>query len=229
MMSVRHIACVHCREKKIKCDGEQPTCQRCMRQRHHCVYMSAKMQDDTRTDLANYLDVLNERLSQAEARLGPQLTVENVTQQVPAPFYPLWSGDLHQQHDLVFEQSPSPARASSSDIAQNQTCPSGGFPDLAARSDPTVTSSESMATPSPLAPAHGHYPWVRGNTKGSDLLEWPLTLECSDGISLKAVSDIGSILTPHIKRFLSSIARSTTQRSNSASQNRSSAALLTPS
>lgn len=34
------MACIHCRQRKIRCDGQQPTCSTCFRLGRYCVYES---------------------------------------------------------------------------------------------------------------------------------------------------------------------------------------------
>lgn len=63
----RHTACKMCRDKKVRCDGEQPACSKCLRSGEQCVY--APIVTPTRATLANMVKDLQERLERAEARL----------------------------------------------------------------------------------------------------------------------------------------------------------------
>ncbi|KAI9819302.1 MAG: hypothetical protein M1827_007459 [Pycnora praestabilis] len=65
----RRTACDVCRERKVRCDGDRPICQRCMRLGHSCGYTVTKRQDASRYEVCQALETLHERLAQAEARL----------------------------------------------------------------------------------------------------------------------------------------------------------------
>ncbi|KAF2120532.1 hypothetical protein BDV96DRAFT_594983 [Lophiotrema nucula] len=40
----KHIACARCRERKVRCDGEKPSCRRCLRHGQGCQYIRGKKQ-----------------------------------------------------------------------------------------------------------------------------------------------------------------------------------------
>jgi hypothetical protein len=66
----RHIACKSCRDRKVRCDGEQPSCEKCRRSGEKCVY--APTSTPTRGDLVQTIDSLQERLAKAEAQILEQ-------------------------------------------------------------------------------------------------------------------------------------------------------------
>ncbi|KAK8115290.1 hypothetical protein PG999_007359 [Apiospora kogelbergensis] len=63
----RHTACNMCRDKKVRCDGEQPSCSKCRQSGEECVYVPVPT--PTRATLANMVKELQDRLERAEARL----------------------------------------------------------------------------------------------------------------------------------------------------------------
>ncbi|GAB1214364.1 hypothetical protein ATERTT37_003526 [Aspergillus terreus] len=64
----RHMACRTCRERKVRCDGGQPSCETCKRHGEKCVYVQSARQ--TKNDLLAKIDNLQERLARAEAKLN---------------------------------------------------------------------------------------------------------------------------------------------------------------
>ena len=56
----RHMACTSCRDRKVKCDGQQPSCQRCSRYSVQCVYIPPAKRSKVDADLG----ALKERLCQ---------------------------------------------------------------------------------------------------------------------------------------------------------------------
>ncbi|KAI1810719.1 hypothetical protein GGS20DRAFT_157477 [Poronia punctata] len=61
----RHIACKLCRDRKVRCDGGQPACEKCLRAGETCVYVPTHK--PTKADLAQTIESLQERLDKAEA------------------------------------------------------------------------------------------------------------------------------------------------------------------
>ncbi|OCK75781.1 hypothetical protein K432DRAFT_396987 [Lepidopterella palustris CBS 459.81] len=68
--SSRHMACKTCRDRKVRFDGGQPSCEKCKKSHETCVYVPASKQ--TRADLTETIEGLQERLAKAEAQLGAQ-------------------------------------------------------------------------------------------------------------------------------------------------------------
>ncbi|KAI0024567.1 hypothetical protein F4780DRAFT_775514 [Xylariomycetidae sp. FL0641] len=61
----RHVACKSCRERKVRCDGAQPTCEKCRRSGDTCIYVPTHK--PTKADLAQTIESLQQRLGKAEA------------------------------------------------------------------------------------------------------------------------------------------------------------------
>ncbi|KAI1126477.1 hypothetical protein F5Y10DRAFT_211194 [Nemania abortiva] len=61
----RHIACKSCRDRKVRCDGGQPSCEKCRRSGETCIYVPTHK--PTKADLAQTIESLQERLDKAEA------------------------------------------------------------------------------------------------------------------------------------------------------------------
>ncbi|KAI1500398.1 hypothetical protein F5X99DRAFT_238582 [Biscogniauxia marginata] len=64
----RHIACKLCRDRKVRCDGGQPSCEKCRRSNETCVYVPTHK--PTKADLAQTIESLQERLDKAEAYIS---------------------------------------------------------------------------------------------------------------------------------------------------------------
>ncbi|KAI1408415.1 hypothetical protein F5Y13DRAFT_172371 [Hypoxylon sp. FL1857] len=63
----RHMACKLCRDRKVRCDGGQPSCDKCRRSGDKCVYAPTSI--PTRADMAQIIENLQGRLARAEAQL----------------------------------------------------------------------------------------------------------------------------------------------------------------
>ncbi|XXH00678.1 hypothetical protein Hte_007028 [Hypoxylon texense] len=65
----RHMACKQevCRDRKVRCDGE-PNCENCRRMGEMCVYIPSGK--PTRADLAQTVEILQDRLDRAEAYIA---------------------------------------------------------------------------------------------------------------------------------------------------------------
>ncbi|KAH8886312.1 hypothetical protein GQ53DRAFT_845090 [Thozetella sp. PMI_491] len=68
----RRLACDPCRDRKIRCDRQQPVCGRCARLRHDCTYSSPSKSTAAKQDLSRLLLQMHSRLAQAEAQLAQQ-------------------------------------------------------------------------------------------------------------------------------------------------------------
>ncbi|KAF4236333.1 hypothetical protein CNMCM8980_003095 [Aspergillus fumigatiaffinis] len=83
----RHMACRTCRERKVRCDGGQPSCETCKRHGEKCVYVQSSRQ--TKNDLLAKIDNLQERLARAEAKLNCSSSVSCPTShRYGVPFVP---------------------------------------------------------------------------------------------------------------------------------------------
>lgn len=64
----KRIACVLCRKRKLKCDGEKPACGTCKRLQHSCSYDVARRKSGPKR---GYVKALEARLAQVETMLKP--------------------------------------------------------------------------------------------------------------------------------------------------------------
>lgn len=58
--SAKRIACVICRKRKLKCDGNKPSCSTCKRLNHDCAYDEVRRKSGPKR---GYVKALEERLS----------------------------------------------------------------------------------------------------------------------------------------------------------------------
>lgn len=58
--SLKRIACVICRKRKLKCDGSKPSCSTCKRLHHDCAYDEVRRKSGPKR---GYVKALEERLS----------------------------------------------------------------------------------------------------------------------------------------------------------------------
>lgn len=68
--SGKRLACDNCRERKVRCNREQPRCGRCSRLGHNCKYTTPAKQHPSQMDVSKLLLTLHSRLEQTEARLA---------------------------------------------------------------------------------------------------------------------------------------------------------------
>ncbi|KAK6825502.1 hypothetical protein PG987_012996 [Apiospora arundinis] len=73
------IACVHCRLKKTKCDGERPTCKRCLTKRIECTYPDDGDAHIRTSRLVSYECLLG------SLRNGPQADAEAIVHRLRNP------------------------------------------------------------------------------------------------------------------------------------------------
>jgi hypothetical protein len=62
------MACRTCRDRKVRCDGAQPACEKCQRANEPCVYLPASRQ--SKADIALTIESLQERLGRELVDLG---------------------------------------------------------------------------------------------------------------------------------------------------------------
>lgn len=65
----KRIACVLCRKRKLKCDGEKPSCGTCVRLQHDCSYDEVRRKSGPKR---GYVKALEARLAQVETMLKTQ-------------------------------------------------------------------------------------------------------------------------------------------------------------
>ncbi|KAL8366731.1 hypothetical protein RB595_010542 [Gaeumannomyces hyphopodioides] len=82
----KRLACDPCRERKIRCDRQQPACGRCVKVRLGCRYSQRSKPMPSRMDLSRFLVTLNNRLKQAEAQLAMGGGASENTQPLAMPW-----------------------------------------------------------------------------------------------------------------------------------------------
>lgn len=75
--SAKRLACNPCRDRKVRCDRQHPTCGRCTKLGNNCVYSSPSKQTVSKVDLSRLLLTLHNRLELAEAQLAFQTPTPN--------------------------------------------------------------------------------------------------------------------------------------------------------
>ena len=84
----KRIACILCRRRKLKCDGEKPACGTCSRLGHDCGYDEQRKKSGPKR---GYVKLLEQRLKQVENLLGSKgpdgaaVEPEQVPVEVPQP------------------------------------------------------------------------------------------------------------------------------------------------
>ena len=68
--SLKRLACDVCRDRKVKCGREHPTCNRCAKVGNMCRYSSRSKPVSTKPNLSHLLMTLNKRLSQSFSLLA---------------------------------------------------------------------------------------------------------------------------------------------------------------
>ncbi|KAK4243379.1 fungal-specific transcription factor domain-containing protein [Corynascus novoguineensis] len=68
--SMKRLACEPCRDRKIRCDRQHPTCGRCARMRNTCSYSTRSKSTLSNADLSRFLLAMSQRLQQIEARVA---------------------------------------------------------------------------------------------------------------------------------------------------------------
>ncbi|KAL9473531.1 hypothetical protein ACSS6W_007911 [Trichoderma asperelloides] len=68
--SLRRRACDACRSRKVKCDRQDPPCNRCVKMGVACHYSGRAKPTNSRMGMSRFLETLNNRLKQAEAQLA---------------------------------------------------------------------------------------------------------------------------------------------------------------
>lgn len=139
--SAKRLACDNCRERKVRCNREQPVCGRCARLGHNCQYTTPARQNSSHSDVSRLLLTLHSRLQQTEARLAlnaPLLDPKHGMNIEPAPnavdFASFDFMDIQQQQ----QQQPPPPQQKSSQAPSSQplTQPDLGYLDNFNLDDP---------------------------------------------------------------------------------------------
>ncbi|KAK0645327.1 Tropolone cluster transcription factor tropK [Lasiodiplodia hormozganensis] len=74
----KRIACILCRKRKLKCDGQRPSCGTCKRLAHDCAYDEVRKKSGPKR---GYVKALEARLQQVETLLKSQEATEATQQQ----------------------------------------------------------------------------------------------------------------------------------------------------
>ncbi|KAL8959687.1 MAG: hypothetical protein Q9193_003485 [Seirophora villosa] len=139
--SAKRLACDNCRERKVRCNREQPVCGRCARLGHNCQYTTPARQNSSHSDVSRLLLTLHSRLQQTEARLAlnaPLLDPKHGMNVEPTPnavdFASFDFMDIQQQQ----QQQPPPPQQKSSQVPTSQplTQPDLGYLDNFNLDDP---------------------------------------------------------------------------------------------
>ena len=72
----KRIACILCRKRKLRCDGQKPSCGTCSRLGHDCAYDEVRKKSGPKR---GYVKLLEQRLKQVEDLLENRETLETVT------------------------------------------------------------------------------------------------------------------------------------------------------
>jgi len=76
----KRIACILCRKRKLRCDGNKPSCGTCSRLNHHCEYSEERKKSGPKR---GYVKLLEARLKQVENLLESRDTNPEETPQAP--------------------------------------------------------------------------------------------------------------------------------------------------
>ncbi|CEH18600.1 fungal specific transcription factor [Ceraceosorus bombacis] len=123
------MACLHCRQRKIKCDGGQPACSTCTRLRRDCVYEAVPEEENVATRERKRLgkEAKESRLA-ALARLGIMLPPSSGSMGAPA---------IHQSGPT--RSRPRPMRSTSGrDLA-------APYPRIPSEEDPAALHSQHQS------------------------------------------------------------------------------------
>lgn len=77
----KRLACMICRKRKLRCDGNRPRCSTCLRLGHDCAYDEVRRKSGPKR---GYVKALEERLSAHSSFLCPVHTIRSMHSRVPA-------------------------------------------------------------------------------------------------------------------------------------------------
>ncbi|KAL7276349.1 hypothetical protein RUND412_000652 [Rhizina undulata] len=128
----KRIACVVCRKRKLRCDGNKPSCGTCSRLGHDCAYNEVRRKSGPKR---GYVKALEARLAQVETLLKDQ----NATPEVPhiqnkshhRPSYGesrLVDPPIFTENDQMFLPNNDDGIPGTSRSAENYGMPCGGSP-----------------------------------------------------------------------------------------------------
>ncbi|RPB08074.1 hypothetical protein P167DRAFT_539588 [Morchella conica CCBAS932] len=90
--SARNPACDLCREKKVRCGREKPTCQNCIAWKTPCTYSERQKRDNEASRNAQRFEEVHDRLDRIESTMSRLLTAFETAQSLrtPAPTPPVF-------------------------------------------------------------------------------------------------------------------------------------------
>ena len=208
------MACVHCRHRKIRCDGAQPSCYTCTRLQRKCEYERVSEQDNLlsrerkRLSRERKAARLAASASQAAAASQPTHGQAQGQPQVQVPTQQLHSARSQQtKHQTI----PASSLPTSSDEKNIVSMPQIQPPTSKSTTSPFSLSIPSLGvthTPTEVAPALIQPPndpamasaWSSGaNTlvPSKDLMPWaiPPSLTTTDAATLTATNSISPSLS----------------------------------
>ncbi|KAL7918089.1 fungal-specific transcription factor domain-containing protein [Trichoderma austrokoningii] len=143
--SLRRRACDACRARKVKCDTQDPPCNRCAKMGISCKFSGRAKPTNSKIGMSRFLETLNNRLKQAEA----QLASTHSMQQNQLQFSMAW-GDI----DRSGLMTSSPPHITSSQEAQSQwnSVPAPTYPTYGLRGSDAITPTTSATETSALLP-----------------------------------------------------------------------------
>ncbi|KAF2771761.1 hypothetical protein EJ03DRAFT_342143 [Teratosphaeria nubilosa] len=99
----KRIACVLCRKRKLKCDGNKPACGTCTRLQHDCSYEAVRRKSGPKR---GYVKALEARLAQVETLLNTQgddilSAGKSTSEQAPSTAAPLNGNATRQETQMV--------------------------------------------------------------------------------------------------------------------------------
>ncbi|CAN8104620.1 unnamed protein product [Discula destructiva] len=157
--SSRHMACKFCRDRKVRCGGEQPVCEKCRRAGETCVYLPTR-RSPTKAGFTKTINTLQKRLEEAEERIYKmgRPPSNTATPQPQMPYGQLWPTNPEYMASTFF-QSQMPALLSSEAVNHHHlspTGPSARFYPRHGKSDEPAESTQhdmmdSLDTPSPYS------------------------------------------------------------------------------
>ncbi|KAF1994618.1 hypothetical protein P154DRAFT_567250 [Amniculicola lignicola CBS 123094] len=100
---VKHIACSRCRERKVRCDGEKPSCRRCERHGQTCEYVQGKKQQ-VKSEWVQHLRTFSAQPGKPKGTPVPRCQASSFSDprsSCPSSYFP-------NKHSSQGTRSPSP-------------------------------------------------------------------------------------------------------------------------
>lgn len=172
----RHVACKPCRDRKIRCDGTQPACNKCRQSGGDCFYLPIQ-QRPTKSGLNQTIETLQKRLGEAEARISSLTKSTAASDHSPSDFGSGSNGGgLDNEHgaqpaDMDGKQpnsSPSWHKNIEQNVSSSFLCPLTPF-----TSAPSVDNGvlANGIISNPMLPSYDRQPQFNATDVGGGLLE----------------------------------------------------------